>query len=1023
MSSSESVRSSSTTASAYSLARSRNSNQAARVFDIPELLKMIASFLRSGDAFHLALSSRAGFHAAVVQLWKSLRGTRRLFALLSGSSVAKSGADGIVIALPDLSTCDFSRFNYYAALVRKIHWHPLRNEIISDWRSFIPYAYNRSLLPNLQHIELPPNLPFHTSLWCPTLCSSSLLAITTGHAPRQSSAGWDDASTVFGTLELRSPGLRALCLFRISKFTDEPTLLIRPQNLELYERIACMKNLRLLSVSTTIFEAAALQLVGTLPRLDTLEIHGLSPLPFPVLPIILPNSSFPKLRTLNISSLKIEEFKSIWGIDSLVAQLATVRLVICEHSDNVDTDSLLRQICASSPNITELSLRFLKQYSDELSTNIFLSLQQISIHDLATFGLYLPRPKITCSVFAVACPLLKRLQIETCSVSVFDLQYFAQLSELQQLSIGVDWESCIELDGMSLRPTYVSESLRRLEWTNDPGVVTSLPLYGGPVATSLHMGAPLGYLTHSNRLFFIPELLRLISKHLSPSDAFGFAQCSRMCFHAAVGEIWYSVVGARRLFDLLPGVSYVPENSTTNIILPDLSTSDFSRFDFYAPLVRRLEIFDEVHDQDVIFDCGSLMSYTQHTTLLPNLKYLVFNSESSEEQLSWLTVFLSPSLLSIQDTIPWYEPVLDAESALALVANIALRCLSLEDLSLYASFDYSPDQHARLIPLLLPIYEYIGRMQNLQSLRTNVPVFEASALPVLGRLTRLDTLEIYQVYGPIFPMEGVTLPDNLFPSLRKLCLPVLEIEEFKAIWNIRQMIDRPVVLEIEFDELEFENDPDMLLNEICQYSPQVVDLKIVFCSTAHVFSTFFRPSKQLSLEKLSISGVDFHHVDIIYKTLSSACTGLCELRLPDHRISILDLRYFSHLARLEHLSIFVVWDSCRELNESVPKPLRVSAAFQTLEASRGSWNPLEPELSQKTVIFALLLAQIEFDLYAWGIRRYKLSTSFNESTSAIHKGFRGMPMYHLPKEHPGSGSQCSFSPFDHGLTFTENASF
>ncbi|KAF8594689.1 hypothetical protein BDV93DRAFT_579249 [Ceratobasidium sp. AG-I] len=314
MSSSESVRSSSTTASAYSLARSRNSNQAARVFDIPELLKMIASFLRSGDVFHLALSSRAGFHAAVVQLWKSLRGTRRLFALLSGSSVAKSGADGIVIALPDLSTCDFSRFNYYAALVRKIHWHPLRNEIISDWRSFIPYTYNRSLLPNLQHIELPPNLPFHTSLWCPTLCSSSLLAITTGHAPRQSSPGWDDASTVFGTLELRSPGLRALCLFRISKFTDEPTLLIRPQNLELYKRIACMKNLRLLS---------------------------------------------------------IEEFKSIWGIDSLVAQLAT---------------------------------------------------------------------------------------------------YFAQLSELQQLSIGVDWESCIELDGMSLRPTYVSESLRRLEWTNDPGV-------------------------------------------------------------------------------------------------------------------------------------------------------------------------------------------------------------------------------------------------------------------------------------------------------------------------------------------------------------------------------------------------------------------------------------------------------------------------------------------------------------------------------------------------------------------------
>ncbi|KAF8594688.1 hypothetical protein BDV93DRAFT_579248 [Ceratobasidium sp. AG-I] len=380
-----------------------------------------------------------------------------------------------------------------------------------------------------------------------------------------------------------------------------------------------------------------------------------------------------------------------------------------------------------------------------------------------------------------------------------------------------------------------------------------------------------------------------------------------MCFHAAVGQIRYSVLGARCLFDLLPGVSYVSESFTTNIILPELSTSNFSRFEFYAPLVKRLEIFDEYYDQDAIFDY----------------------------------------------TINCYEPILDAESTLALVANLALRCLLLEDLSLYVSFDNSPDQHGSLIPLLLPIYEYLGRMQNLQILRTNLPIFEAAALPALGRLPRLDTLEISQVYSQIFPMEGVSLPDNLFPSLRKLCLPMLEIEEFKAIWGIRQLADRLVVLEIEFDELEFENDADTLLNDICQNGSQLVDLTIGFCSTAHVFSTFFRPSKQLSLEKLSISGIDFHHIDIIYKTLSSTCPWLCELRLPGHRISISDLRYFSHLARLEHLSIFVAWDSCIELNESVPKPLRVSPAFQTLEGSRISWNLLEPALAQKTVLLLL----------------------------------------------------------------------
>lgn len=251
--------------------------------------------------------------------------------------------------------------------------------------------------------------------------------------------------------------------------TQEPTLLIRPYGDWLYQRIACLKNLRLLSASTTILEAAALQFVGTLPHLDTLEIHGLSPLPFPILVVDLPDTSFSMLRTLNISSLKIEEYQSLWKNQLLVAQLTTVRIVICEHSDTADTKSLLRQICAGSPKLVNLVLRFLKQYYEKLSPDTFSSLRHISIRNIATFGLYLPTPKETCKVFAAACPLLSELQMETWSVSVSELQYFAQLSELTYLIICVNWESCIDLGGMSSRPAYVSEQFRRLEWTKEPG--------------------------------------------------------------------------------------------------------------------------------------------------------------------------------------------------------------------------------------------------------------------------------------------------------------------------------------------------------------------------------------------------------------------------------------------------------------------------------------------------------------------------------------------------------------------------
>ncbi|KAF8594685.1 hypothetical protein BDV93DRAFT_579247 [Ceratobasidium sp. AG-I] len=396
---------------------------------------------------------------------------------------------------------------------------------------------------------------------------------------------------------------------------------------------------------------------------------------------------------------------------------------------------------------------------------------------------------------------------------------------------------------------------------------TSLPLYDAAVAISLRTGAPLGLLPKPNQLFTIQELLRLISRSLSPGDAFRFAQCSRMCFHAAVGQIWYSVVGARHLFDLLSGILYVTEGLVTNVILPELSSSNLDRFDFYAPLVRRLEIFVKFSDRDAIFDCGSLITYAQHKTLLPNLKYLIFNSESSEEQLSWLTVFLSPSLLSIHDDIHCYDPVLDTESTLALVANLALRCPLLEDLNLYTSLENTPDRHTVLIPLLLPIYEYFGCMKNLRILRTNMPMFEPPALLALGKLPRLDTLEISETHRPVFSMEGVVLPGNLFPRLRKLCLPLLETEEFNAIWSIKQVVAGLTALQIEFDELDLENDSDALLNDIVQHSPEIVDLTVEYHSIIRISSDLFRPFKQLPLQKLSISGIDFRQADRLFALL------------------------------------------------------------------------------------------------------------------------------------------------------------
>lgn len=240
--------------------------------------------------------------------------------------------------LPCLPTCDFTRFEFYAPLVQSVLWYPSRIETISDWGSFISYAHSRTLLPNLRYIQLAAGLSSQDYFWFTTLSSTSLLGITTGPTSHKPSSDIEDTSRLFWDIVLRCPALRMLGLCYRRTATGEPALLIQPGNTSLYQHIATMGNLRLHSMGTEIFQPAVLQLIGSLPLLDTLEIKGYSPLALPLQAINLPSSSFPALRDLKILSLNPEEFINIWTIDPLVARLEVVALVFhidAEHNISI----------------------------------------------------------------------------------------------------------------------------------------------------------------------------------------------------------------------------------------------------------------------------------------------------------------------------------------------------------------------------------------------------------------------------------------------------------------------------------------------------------------------------------------------------------------------------------------------------------------------------------------------------------------------------------------------------------------
>lgn len=374
--------------------------------------------------------------------------------------------------LPDLAACDFTRFDFYAPLVKRFTRRYDNHECVTDPGVLTSYAHHRTLLPNLQCLEFPAGLSTLDHFWANVLLSPTLLIFQTGLSFRSSSIGIEMASITFEDITIRCPALRVLDLYYAPSMTRQPIGLVDSPTLLIHQHVGAMQNLRVLCATTVIFEATSLQILGTLPFLHRIEIHGTSPLPLPLPLIELPQDSFPALRSLRLSTLKVNEFRSIWNIRPLLARLVTAQLYINEPYADQDLSMLLLDVCQRSPHIANLELAYPKaeiKYMS-LSINFFWSLRHLSLERLNTSGMRLPPAETTCHSLSIACPLLRTLKTGTWPVSVPDLRYFAQLSRLEYLKASIGWMSCADLNKQNLRLPWVSESFRRLKWSSDPGV-------------------------------------------------------------------------------------------------------------------------------------------------------------------------------------------------------------------------------------------------------------------------------------------------------------------------------------------------------------------------------------------------------------------------------------------------------------------------------------------------------------------------------------------------------------------------
>lgn len=313
-----------------------------------------------------------------------------------------------------------------------------------------------------------------------------------------------------------------------------------------------------------------------------------------------------------------------------------------------------------------------------------------------------------------------------------------------------------------------------------------------------------------------------------------------------------------------------------------------------------------------------------------------------------MTLFLSSSLLSIETSYKTKLGSFEINVASVLFAEISLQCPKLEILDLFPIVNASRIDDTTPPPPALYLYQQIGTMQNLRILHANISVLECGALPFLGNLPQLDTLKIYEApmpasSSPRLSLATIVLPCDSFPALRILSLPPLDESEIRSIWRIQPLAARPVTAQLMFRGLEGERNLEDLLSYICICSPQIVDLTLDYTMT-FLYSgepSSFSPLQRLSLNTLSITGLDLAPSGLACEVLSATFSSLRELWMPEFQVMGSELWHFVGFPQLEALSVGLDWESCAEFSLQHLKPVWVSQNLRQFDSGPNDSMPLE----------------------------------------------------------------------------------
>ncbi|KAB5589448.1 hypothetical protein CTheo_7102 [Ceratobasidium theobromae] len=483
------------------------------------------------------------------------------------------------------------------------------------------------------------------------------------------------------------------------------------------------------------------------------------------------------------------------------------------------------------------------------------------------------------------------------------------------------------------------------------------------------------------RVLEVPELLSLICSFSRISDCVRLAQTCRPVFKVATAFVWQHVDGAQNLLTLLSGTRIITQTKAPGTNEPNCkkivigmasSTVDFTRFDIYAPYVRRLNIYGSSAQYYQVSGWSPLVLRANSKTLLPNLLSIVIQSAHDDhgpDQVMWIRAFASPSLLTIQ-AIPGRPnsrtpPRVSPSAASVILDIIAGCCPRLMRLSLFVSEALPLDKHDGENNMLCffwkrPYYEYLRAFPALFELTCCVFMLEPDPLRLIASLPHLSRLSVYSS-GNRIVLRPPALSHEAFPSLRELCLQGVDPYEAASIMRIPSIMKHLTTLELILHPERLDEDEDReewitsSLLTLLSNCPNLnmfhldldpnLDLEDAYdIGDQDVMDTF----SKLPLVSLTLSGV---HISDWASTgsLRTVWPSVTTLRMRNQFASPLILSCFAQLPRLQHLTLNIYLEgfiACPKLPSFCP--------LHTLEISAGG-TAFEPENLEYTSRFLLSL--------------------------------------------------------------------